>query len=112
MEASLAASRCRWSSRHSAVSTTDVTIPGRVTTPPIVQTAPSPVRFAISRISSSSFAAPARASRRLPPERHLMPLDTERAKHYPQRQLERLQHRTLLDVQLEVGRRVLQLTPR
>src|SRR3954468_21869054 len=40
-------------------------MPGFVTTPPIVQTAPSPVRFAISRISSSSRAAPASASRRL-----------------------------------------------
>ena len=65
MDASLPASRWRWSRRHSAVSTTEVTIPGFVTTPPIVQTAPSPVRFAISRISSSSFAAPASASRRL-----------------------------------------------
>ena len=41
---------------------TDVTIPGFVTTPPDVQTAPSPTRFAISRISSASFAAPARGA--------------------------------------------------
>ena len=34
--------RCRWSSSCSAVSTTDVTIPGRQMTPPDVQTAPSP----------------------------------------------------------------------
>jgi hypothetical protein len=47
------------------VSTTEVTIPGRVTQLPIVLTAPSPVRFAISRISSASFAAAASASRRL-----------------------------------------------
>ena len=65
MPASFVASRWRWSSRHSAVSTTDVTMPGFVTTPPIVQTAPAPVRFAISRISSSRRAAPASASRRL-----------------------------------------------
>ncbi len=39
--------------------------PGRQTTPPHVHTAPPPVRRAISRISSASFAAPASASRRL-----------------------------------------------
>jgi hypothetical protein len=55
----------RWSSSCSAVSTTEVTIPGLQTTPPEVQTAPPPARFAISRISSASFAAPASASRRL-----------------------------------------------
>ncbi len=63
--ARLAASRCRWSSSCSAVSTTDVTMPGAQTTPPDVQTAPLPTRAAISRISSASFAAPASASRRL-----------------------------------------------
>ena len=40
IEASLSASRLRWSSRHSAVSTTEVTMPGFVTTLPIVQTPP------------------------------------------------------------------------
>ena len=59
-----AASRWRWSSSCSAVSTTDVTIPGLQTTPPEVQTAPPPARAATSRISSASFAAPASASRR------------------------------------------------
>ncbi len=39
-------------------------MPGLQTTPPEVQTAPLPARRAMSRISSSSFAAPARASRR------------------------------------------------
>ena len=43
ISASFVASRWRWSSRHSAVSTTEVTMPGFVTTPPIVQTAPPPV---------------------------------------------------------------------
>src|SRR5215470_14844372 len=64
ISASWTASRWRWSRRHSAVSTTEVTIPGFVTTLPMVQTAPLPIRLAISRISSSSFAAPASASRR------------------------------------------------
>ena len=63
--ASESAFRCRWSSSCSAVSTTDVTMPGLHTTPPDVQTAPPPTFAAIGRISSASFAAPARASRRL-----------------------------------------------
>ena len=52
------------SSSCSAVSTTDVTIPGLHTTPPLVSTAPSPTCAAITRSSSASFAAPASASRR------------------------------------------------
>ncbi len=64
MSASFAASRCRWSRSCSAVSTTDVTMPGLHTTPPDVHTAPSPVSRAMSRIASASLAAPARASRR------------------------------------------------
>ena len=59
------ASRCLWSSSCSAVSTTEVTIPGRQTTPPLVQTAPPPVSRAMSRIAKASFAAPASASLRL-----------------------------------------------
>ena len=59
-----AASRWRWSSSCSAVSTTDVTMPGLQTTPPDVHTAPPPARAAMWRSSSASFAAPARASRR------------------------------------------------
>ena len=39
-------------------------------------------------------------------------LDAERAEHGPERQPERLEHRPLLDVQLEVGRRVLELRAR
>ena len=40
-------------------------MPGFVTQLPIVQTAPSPVRAAMPRISSASLAAAASASRRL-----------------------------------------------
>ena len=40
-------------------------MPGLHTTPPDVQTAPSPTSAAIGRISSASLAAPASASRRL-----------------------------------------------
>ena len=49
---------------------------------------------------------------RLASEGHLVPLDAERSQHDSQRKLERLQHRPLLDVQLEVGRGVLELAPR
>ena len=77
-------------------------------------------RLAISRISSSSCAAPASASRRLSigvepgvrglaAERDLVALDAERAEHDAERQVHRLEHRALLDVQLEVGRRALEL---
>ena len=65
MAASFSPSRWRWSRSTVAVSTTEVTIPGFVTQLPIVQTAPSPVRAAIPRISSASLAAAASASRRL-----------------------------------------------
>ena len=121
--ASFAASSARWSSRHSAVSTTEVTIPGFVTTAPIVHTAPPPAPRAISRISSSSFArAAASASRRwsigvepgvrrLTAERDLVALDAERAEHDAEREAHRLEHRPLLDVQLEVGRGVRRAAP-
>ena len=72
-----------------AVSTTEVTIPGFVTQLPIVQTAPSPVRAAIPRISRA-----------------------EGAEHHTEREVHGLQHRPLLDVQLEVGGRALQLRMR
>ena len=98
-------------------------MPGLQTTPPDVQTAPSPTSAAMSRISSASFAAPASASRRLsigvepacaawPRQRDARALDAERAEHDAERQVERLQHRALLDVQLEVGGGVLELRPR
>ena len=41
-----------------------------------------------------------------------MALDAERALHDAERQIERLEHRPLLDVELEVGRGVLELCPR
>src|ERR671914_2466439 len=40
-----------------------------------------------------------------------VPLDTERAKHHPERQVHPLQNGTLLDVQLQVGDGVLELPP-
>ena len=94
-----------------------------MTTPPIVQTAPPPVRFAISRISSSSFAAPASASRRLSigvepacaawPRKVTWWRSTPNVpEHDAERQVQRLEHRSLLDVQLEVGGRALELRAR
>ena len=120
MAASLPASRWRWSRSTVAVSTTEVTIPGFVTQLPIVQTAPSPVRAAIPRISSASLAAAASASRRRsigvepacaawPRKRDLVALDAERAEHDAEREIHALQHRALLDVELEVGGRVREL---
>ncbi len=120
IEASVPASRWRWSRSCSAVSTTEVTIPGRHTTPPEVQTAPPPASAAIVRSSSASLAAPASASRRLsigvePGVRRLAApgdaraLDAERPEHDAERQLERLEHRPLLDVELQVGARPLEL---
>ena len=50
--------------------------------------------------------------RRLTAERDARALDAERAEHDAQRQIHRLEHRPLLDVQLEVGGRGLELTPR
>ena len=118
--ASFPASRWRWSSSCSAVSTTEVTIPGRQTTPPEVHTAPSPVSRATSRIARASFAAPASASRRLsigvepacaawPVQRDPVALDAEGAEHDAERQVERLEHGALLDVELEVGGRAREL---
>ena len=116
ISARLAASRWRWSSSCSAVSTTEVTIPGRQTTPPDVQTAPLPTRAAMSRISSASFAAPASASRRsihrrragvggLPRPGDSPALDPVRPEHGPEGDPHGLEHRALLDVELEVRRR-------
>ena len=69
-----------------------------------------------SRISSASFAAPASASRRLsigvepacaawPRPGDPVALDAEGAEHDAEREVQRLEHRPLLDVQLEVGGR-------
>ena len=41
-----------------------------------------------------------------------MPLDAERAKHNAHRQIQAFEHRSLLDMQLEVGRRVAELLAR
>ena len=76
-----------------------------------------------SRISSASFAAPASASRRLsigvepacaawPRPGDPPALDAERAEHGAEREVQRLEHRPLLDVELEVGGRALELRAR
>ncbi len=44
--------------------------------------------------------------------RDQVPLDPERAEHDAEREIHRLQDRALLDVQLQVGSRVLELAPR
>ena len=103
----------------SAVSTTEVTIPGLVTMPPLVITAPSPTCAVISRSSSASYGAGERIAalihRRRPCVSGLaalgdpVALDAERAEHKLERYVHRLEHGALLDVQLEVGRRVLEL---
>ena len=120
--ASFPASRWRWSSSCSAVSTTEVTIPGLQTTPPLVQTAPSPVsrgdpadlerelRGAGERIASPVHRRRA-GVRGLAGPGDQVTLDPEGAEHHAQREVERLEHRPLLDVQLEVGGRVLELPP-
>ena len=64
IRASLPASRWRWSSICSAVSTTEVTIPGLQTTPPDVHTAPPPARAGDLADLERELAAPASASRR------------------------------------------------
>ena len=108
------ASRWRWSRSCSAVSTTDVTIPGLQTTPPDVQTAPSPVRARdVADLERELRRAGERVAalvhrrragvRRLAAPRDAVALDAERAEHDAERQIERLEHRPLLDVQLEVG---------
>ena len=112
--ASSPASRWRWSSSCSAVSTTEVTIPGRQTTPPEVQTAPPPTSAAIvadleRELGGAGERVPALVHRRragvgrLAVPRDPRALDAERAEHDAERKIERLEHRALLDVQLEVG---------
>ena len=75
------------------------------------------------RMSSASLAAPASASRRWsigvepawaawPRQVIARALDAERAEDDAERQVHRLEHRPLLDVQLEVGARALELRPR
>ena len=100
-----------------------MTIPGRVTTPPIVQTAPSPValrdladlelelRRAGQRVAALVHRRRARV-RGLAAERDLVALDAERPEHDAERQIQRLEHRPLLDVQLEVARPRSRAAPR
>jgi signal transduction histidine kinase len=50
--------------------------------------------------------------RRLPAPNHAVPLDTESAEYGSEREIHRLEHRPLLDVELQVGGSVLELTLR
>ena len=120
--ASFSPSRWRWSRRTTHVSTTDVTMPGRVTQLPIVHTAPPPVRAGdladLERElrGGGEGVAPLVHRRRagvrgLPAERDLVPLDPEGPEDDPERQAEGLEHRPLLDVELEIGAGGLELLP-
>ena len=94
-------------------------MPGLQTTPPDVQTAPFPTRAAMSRIPSASFAAPASASRRssigVEPACAAWPVHVTRQRSTPNvprttpSGRPSLEHRALLDVQLQVRGRVLEL---
>ena len=121
--ASVAASRWRWSRSCSAVSTTEVTMPGLATTPPDVQTAPPPIsrgdladlQRELGRAGES--VAPLVHRRRPRMGRLAAPgdalaLDAEGAEHGAEREVQRLEHGALLDVQLEVRRGALELPPR
>ena len=92
-------------------------MPGLQTTPPDVQTAPSPTsRGDLPDLERELRGARERVAalvhrrrpgvRRLAGPRDAMALDAERAEHDAERQVEALEDRSLLDVQLEVGRRV------
>ena len=95
-------------------------MPGFVTTPPIVQTAPPPTRLRdLAELELELRGAGERVAalvhrrragvRGLAAERDEVALDAEGAEHDAERQVERLEHRPLLDVELEVRRRVLEL---
>ena len=123
IEASFVASRWRMSSSCSAVSTTEVTIPGLQTTPPLVQHgAVADLRCDLPQLESELRGAGERVAalvhRRRAGVRGLaapgdpVALDAERAEHGAERQVQRLEHRPLLDVQLEVGGCVLELRAR
>ena len=95
-------------------------MPGLQTTPPDVQTAPSPTsRGDLADLERELGRAGERVAalvhrrragvRGLAAPRDARALDAERAEHDAERQVERLEHRALLDVQLEVGGGVLEL---
>ena len=118
--ASLPASRWRWSSSCSAVSTTEVTIPGLQTTPPrrADGAVAGPLRDLAElerELRGAGERVAALVHRRRAGVRGLaapgdpVALDAERAEHDAEREVQRLEHRALLDVQLEVGGRVLEL---
>ena len=69
------------------------------------------LRGAGERVAASVHGRRARV-RGLAGERDEVSLDAERPEHDSERQLERLEHRPLLDVQLEVGGRALELAAR
>ena len=123
ISASCAASRWRWSSRHSAVSTTEVTMPGlRDDAAHRADRAAADaggdlaqleleLRGAGERVAPLVHRGRARV-RRLAAPRDAMALDAERPEHDAEREVHALEHRPLLDVQLEVGGGVLELTRR
>ena len=109
---SASASTWRWSTSAVATPATAVGIPGSESIRPTVPTPPR-VR-ASSRTSSASRAAASSASRRwsigvepacdaCPVNRRRPPLGSVDAGDDAQRQVARLEHRALLDVQLDVG---------
>ena len=97
-------------------------MPGLQTTPPEVHTAPPPARSAMCAELQRQLRRPGervtpRVHRRRPGVRGLalpgdeVALDAERAQNDAERQVKRLEHGALLDVQLEVGGCVLELAP-
>ena len=109
------ASRWRWSRSCSAVSTTEVTIPGRQTTPPRGADGAVPdLRRDLAQLERELRCAGKRVAalvhrrragmRRLARPRDPPALDAVGAEHGPEGDVHRLEHRPLLDVELEIGR--------
>ena len=118
MSASTSASSARWSSETSQVPLNAVTIPGETFTMPVVARTSSRARGVVAprqraaRGGEEGVAAQVhrrRAGVRVRAgEAHRVALDAERAEHDAEREVELLEHRPLLDVQLEVGERALE----
>ena len=113
--ASTPASRWRWSSSSAVSPAIAVTTPGcrprrRWSTSPPWRTARVAHREREARCREERVAPVGHRRRAgvggLPAEDHAVALDADRAEHRPDRQAEALEHRPLLDVQLEVGAHV------
>ena len=113
MRASEPASRCRWSSSCSAVSTTDVTIPGlRDDAARRADRAVPDLGRDLADVERELRGAGERVAalvhrrragvRRLAAPGEARALDPERPEHDAERDVHRLEHRALLDVELEV----------